>query len=302
VPQRFIPARGGPANATLLYQPMVLGVAAIRFKDEKLGVDENTEVAHLAPIQGAGPDWAGGQSVGVAPTDLETDPLPGAAFGELPPEISRAKNYSAWRDDFRNWLFRNRRIDLLKSTASGEISRPGESEAEFRARSTQAGRERRDVAVERLRAQYAPKIHRLEERIRNAQQVVQREAGQVRSQEVQTAISVGATILSSFLGRKRLSYTSLGRATTSVRGAGRVLDQEQDVGRAKEDLAAAQGELDALNKEFEQTAATVADTQQDELQGVSVRPRVSDITVSLLTLAWAPYWVDEHGARSAGWE
>jgi uncharacterized protein DUF87 len=302
VPQRFIPARGGPANATLVYEAMALGMADIRFRDAKLAVDESTPMAYVAPIGPGGPDWTAAKAIELKPAELESAPLQGAAFGNLSEAATRAKNYSSWSDDFRNWLFRNEKLDLRKSPTSGATSRPGESEAEFRSRSALAGRERRDAELERLRAKYAPKIHRLEERIRNAQQVVEREAGQVRSQGLQTAISVGATILASFLGRKRLSYTSMGRATTAARGAGRVIEQQQDVGRAKADVAAAQRDLDALNTEFQEATATLGDAPSDELQVVTVRPKMADISVSLLTLAWAPYWVDANGARSAAWE
>src|SRR6266850_3940884 len=97
------------------------------------------------------------------------------------------------------------------------------------AETDQRSREQRDAAVEKLRAQYTPKLQKIEERIRNAEQVVQREEGQARGAQVQTAISLGATVLTALLGRKRISYTSVGRATTAARGAQRAMQQGQDV-------------------------------------------------------------------------
>ena len=45
VPQHFVPVRGSaPAGATLVYQPMVLGAATVRFADTKAGVDQSEEV------------------------------------------------------------------------------------------------------------------------------------------------------------------------------------------------------------------------------------------------------------------
>jgi len=126
------------------------------------------------------------------------------------------------------------------------------------AASDQKAREQRDAAVEKLRAQYAPKLHKLEEKVRNAEQVVQREEGQARGAKIQTAISAGATILTALLGRKRVSYTSVGRATTAARGAQRAMQQEEDVKAAKEDLAAAQTEHDRLEEEL---AAKIAEMQ-----------------------------------------
>src|SRR6267142_2040670 len=101
-----------------------------------------------------------------------------------------------------------------------------------------------------LRAQYTPKLQKIEERIRNAEQVVQREEGQARGAQVQTAISLGATVLTALLGRKRISYTSVGRATTAARGAQRAMQQQQDVKAAKEDLEAAKAEYARLEEEL----------------------------------------------------
>jgi hypothetical protein len=124
-----------------------------------------------------------------------------------------------------------------------------------RADEDQAGREKRDAAIEALRAQYAPKIHRAEEKARHAQQVVEREEGQLRGAGLQTAVSAGATILTAIFGRKKVSYSTIGRGTTTARGAARAMEQREDVERAKENLAQAQQELDELNAEVEEKVA-----------------------------------------------
>jgi hypothetical protein len=124
-----------------------------------------------------------------------------------------------------------------------------------RADEDQQAREKRDQAIEDLRAQYAPRIHRAEEKARHATQVVEREEGQMKNAGLQTAVSAGATILTAIFGRKKLSYSTIGRGTTTARGAARAMQQREDVEHAKENLAAAQEELDALNAELEEKIA-----------------------------------------------
>jgi hypothetical protein len=121
-----------------------------------------------------------------------------------------------------------------------------------RAEDAQRAREKRDAAIEDLRAKYAPKIYRAEEKARRAAQIVEREEGQVRSSGAQTAVSVGAAVLTALFGRKKLSYSTIGRGTTAARGAARTLEQREDVKRAKENLAAAQQELAELEAELEE--------------------------------------------------
>ena len=144
------------------------------------------------------------------------------------------------------------------TTASRAPTGTAGSASDAVAESDQKSREQRDAAVEKLRAQYAPKLHKIEERVRNAEQVVQREEGQARGAQVQTVISAGATILTALLGRKRISYTSVGRATTAARGAQRAMQQQQDVKAAKEDLAAAHAEYERLEQEL---GAQIAEIQ-----------------------------------------
>ena len=126
-----------------------------------------------------------------------------------------------------------------------------------RADEDQQAREKRDQAIEALRAQYAPKIHRAEEKARHASQVVEREQAQMKNAGLQTAVSAGATILTAIFGRKKLSYSTIGRGTTTARGAARAMQQREDVEHAKENLAAAQQELDALNAELEEKVAAM---------------------------------------------
>ena len=154
-----------------------------------------------------------------------------------------------------------RLMDGKRPAASGAPRAPSGTvgaTSDAAAETAQRTREHRDAAVEKLRTQYAPKLRKLKEKMRNAEQVVQREEGQARGAKAQTAISAGATILDALLVRK-ITRTSMGRATTTARGAQRAMQQEQDVKAAKEDLAAAQAEHESLEQEL---AAKIAGIQQ----------------------------------------
>ena len=59
----------------------------------------------------------------------------------LPAGAGKAKSYEDWNKDFAGWLFRTQKVDLLKSPSTKEVSKPGESERDFRVRLQQSGRE-----------------------------------------------------------------------------------------------------------------------------------------------------------------
>ena len=300
VPQYFLPVRGSaPAGSTLTYRPMVLGAAKVNFVEARARVDFTQESVCLTPVtdQPIPVDWEVAQETDVSVSDLEKAPQEGGRFAELPAAASKAKSYAAWDKDFVTWLYGSQKLDLFKSPSLGELSNPGETERDFRVRLQQAARESRDAAAEKLRAKYAPKIATLKERVRRAEQAVEREAEQAKAQKVQTAISFGSTVLGAFVGRRAVSGT-LGRATTAARGVSRSMKEQQDVGRAEETVGAIQLQLADLEAEFKSEMDLLEakiDPQTETLEPISIRPKKTGIAVQLLALAWAPYWQAKEG-------
>ncbi len=307
VRQYFVPASGRqPPDTELVYQPTVFGSALVRVSSAKQGVEITRNLRLLAPITGGAlaVDWSMARDAGMISSDLEPEPLEEARFTELPAEAGNAKSYRGWKKAFHDWLYRSQTVQLWKSQRFNEMSNPGESERDFRIRLQEIAHERRDRLVEQMRKKYAPKILRLQERIRRAEQAVEREQEQATHSKVQTAISIGATLLGAFLGRKAVSTSSLGKATTAVRGAGRSMKEAKDVKRAKENVEALQERLADLEAEFEDETEGLGASDaipSEDLETVTLRPTKTNISVRLVALAWAPYWQDGRGIPTPAW-
>ncbi len=308
VPQQFIPIRGAqPSGSRLVYQPMLLGGAQVRFSDSKAGIDVTEDVTVLVPItEGAVPvDWDHATDAALTLSDLEQVPAEGAKFSSPPAVAGKVKNYEAWGKDFSGWLFRNQKVELLRSPSTKEASRPGESERDFRVRLQQTGREQRDTQSDSLRKKYAPKMTALQDRIRRAEHMVERQQTESRSSRLQAAISVGATILGAFMGRKTISATTIGKATTAIRGAGRAIKESQDVGQAQENRAALEQQLADLEAQFKaetDALAAATDPLNEKLETLSLKPTKANIAVKLVALAWVPYWQDGTGTLLSAWD
>jgi hypothetical protein len=308
VRQHFVPLRSSkPDGSELVYAPMLLGSSQIRFSDTKSGIDTTQDVTVFAPIsEGAvSVDWDHVVETDLAVADLEQAPETNGQFLSLPASAGKAKSYADWNKDFVGWLFRTQKVELLKSPSTKDVSKPGESERDFRVRLQQSGREQRDKAAESLRQKYAPKIATLEDRIRRAEQMKERQQAESRSSQVQAAISVGASILGAFLGRKTISATNIGRATTAIRGAGRAIKESQDVGQAEENVAALQQQLAALEAQFKsesEALAVATDPLNEQFESIAIRPTKSNIAVKLVALAWTPYWRDGKGTLTQAWQ
>ena len=204
------------------------------------------------------------------------------------------------------WIYSNYKLELLKSPSLKQFSNVGESERDFRVRIQLNGREQRDAAAEKIRQKYEPKLASLEEQLRRSQAVVDREAEQAKQQKTQMAISVGATLLGAFLGggRSPINTGTIGRATTAARGASRIMKESQDVGRAKDTVAAYQQRLQQLESDFKAESdllSTKIDPLTEELEHLSIRPAKKDILVRLVTLAWLPNWQTPDGRVTPAW-
>ena len=307
VPQHFVPLRGSkPDGSELVYEPMLLGSARIRFSDSKSGIDSPQDLTVLAPIVD-GPvaiDWDKADLASLVVGDLEHDPEAGAQFLALPGIAGKAKSYADWNKDFGGWLYRTQKVELFKSPSTKEVSNLGESERDFRVRLQQIGREARDKALEELRQKYASKIATLEDRIRRAELAKEKQQTESRASQVQAAISVGASILGAFMGRKTISASNIGRATTAIRSAGRVMKEAKDVGVAEENVAALQQQLADLEAQFKsesEALAAATDPLHEKLDRISIKPTKANIAVKLVALAWTPHWRDTTGTLTSAW-
>ncbi len=289
VRQVFLPASGAPT-----YAPQLLGLARVRYMDSKTKKEVLAEELALAVPLGEDlidVDWSDARELPIDERDLVAEPAAGASFLDLPAAAGKAKSYKSWQKKLSDALYRGRELELFKSKTYKEVSQPGESERDFRARLGDHAREERDERIEKLRKKHASKVSKLEERIRKAKQAVEREQEQASGQKLQTAISVGATLLAAFTGKKALSYSTLSRATTAARGASRSSKEKQDVERARETVEALTEDLEELSRELEEEIEKIEerfDPANEELSTVSIRPRRSDVEVRLVALAWEP--------------
>jgi hypothetical protein len=304
VPQYFLPVHGTGGPVT--YHPAVLGVADVSFASAKYGVTEQRRVALLATMDD-GPitlEWDNAERMALDPSALERGPVDGAAYGALPKAAANAKSYPAWSKAFQKWIVTNETVSLLRSAAFKQTSKPGEAERDFRIRLQLMAREARDHQIETLRGKYATKLASLQERLRRAEQAVQREQAQASQAKMDTAISVGGAILGAIFGRGKISAGAISKVGTAARGAGRAAQQQGDVTRANESVQALQlqyADLEAaLQQDIDALGATY-DAQQDALEAIPIKAKSGDVHLQLVALVWVPFRRDAAGMASAAW-
>jgi hypothetical protein len=288
--QEFFLPREDRSAAPLVYRPFLLGVARVSFSDRVLSVDVTKEVLYAAAItdDAIQVDWEQAEPLEARAADLEREPDASAVFAPLPPVALQPKRYSTWGKAFARWVAQQEAVELLRHPTLGITSRPGESERDFRIRAQLAARSARDEAVQDVRKKYAARQAALTERLRRAESAVEREQQQASDQKVQTAVSIGATLLGALLGRKAVSASTLGRATTSARGMGRTMKEASDVKRAAETVDAVRADVERLESQIAADSALVAGRfeQEAEFTRVAVRPKRGQVEVQFVALLW----------------
>lgn len=296
ISQFYTPIRSNqPGQSSLLYHPMIFGSAMVYYLDAKAGISTQHPLAFFAefPEEGFDVNWNESIPVDLQTTDLEKFPDEDGVYASFPGTAVKGKNYDRWNKALSDSLFRNQTLKLLKSPSAQELSHPSETERDFRIRVQQTVREKRDQLIAKLRERYAPKLNALQERIRKAEQSVAREAEQASQQKVQTAISFGTTILGAIFGRKKLSTSSIGRATTAARGVGKSMKESQDIDRAQENVEVLRKQYQDLEEELRlevETATTTLDSVTEDLETVELKPTKANIKVQMISFVWAPFW------------
>lgn len=286
ITQYFLPLGG----SVMHYEPCIVGAAQVQFADSKMGVDVVRQVAYAAPVsdKALAVDWSGAEELDLPLEDLEKQPAEGSTFAELPAAASNPKNYAAWQRDFATWLFQTQTMELYKSRLTGEVSKPGETEGDFRIRVQQRARELRDEQAGKLRQKYAPKMQTLNDRLFRAQQRVEVEKQQASQQKMQSMLTIGTSLLGAFLGRKAVSASNVGRIGTAARSVGRIGKESADVGRAEDSVEMIQQQIKDLEAQFQAdvNALPGAEAAGEAMETLAVKAKKTGINVQLTALGW----------------
>ena len=244
-----------PEAGPLLHPTLGLRIRAT-FASRRPAAEAPAEVLVSVPFGPDGqPAWR--QAAVACATHQAHSPVAhgGPVFVDPPPAARQAAQQQAWQIEGRGQLGENLEIPVLRE---GKITgAPFETDAEFRLRLEQAAREERDEAVRLMRQKFETKLRSAADKVIRAREAVAGQKTQARSAQVQTAISVGTSLLGALFGKRASGLGHITRAGTAARGAARAMKESAEVGTAEEKLAAAEAVAAELEAELETKAAEI---------------------------------------------
>jgi hypothetical protein len=300
----FIPIRTkAPADAKLVYRPNIWGSAAIQFVENSRGIDISRSMKLMTPItnEPIPVDWEKNQSIELEESELLKAAQENPVYSDLPDAAQKAKNFQNWAKDFEEHLFRSEKLTLYKSPSLNVISKPMETERDFRSRISQSARENRDEWVDKLRSKYEKQMASLQEKIRKAEDKLALEQSQSRQKKIESAISIGASILGAFMGRKVVTGSSLSRAGRTVHST---IKESGDVSRAEDTLTVLQQQLAGIEEAFQREVDAQSeklDSFGENLEKITINLKRTNIFTKLVNFVWAPFWQSGGKADSPAW-
>ncbi len=83
------------------------------------------------------------------------------------------------------------------------------------------------------------------------------------------------------------------------------MKESKDVARAGDTVEALRERLVDLDAQFQEDKDNLT-TQWEEdagdLESIIIRPKKTNISITIVTLAWVPYWQDSSGDMTPAWE
>jgi hypothetical protein len=295
IQEKFLAISGRiPDGYKLEYRPGLIGKGKLHFVRKADGIDEWRTCYLLQSSDNSPPDdvWQGAAMVDNPPA-AEDAPDGQAHFADLPSELGREKSYAVFLKQLKEHLYREGALELWQCDMPEAISRPLESEADFRARLV-------PLLQSELATQKADLEKRYAKKLTDANDKVQKAKARVAARRWQFFAKLGgmlwvvvdtvmAAMGKNLPGRRRsLDPAIRGMATETGYSSNAKLDLE----RAEQNLQQLQQQRDEELKQLEARLSVAGLT----LQKLELKPLKGDIEADEVSLAWLPYRISPAGA------
>jgi len=276
----------------LQYAPWLAGSATVRFYNQARGIDQVENVNIRLPLDTETvPEWEQAVENPVSLEETVAVPPGHARYRELPGRVGTEgaiKEYAVKLSDF---LYRDRKLELLRVPSLNLESGPGESENQFRKRFADLLRDRKEAELKKIEEQIRKRRETLEHQLARSLDKIDKEKGDVTARGMDTALSVGLAVFGTLFGRKGYSVTNASRSAQGVRNAGRMMKEKEDVRRAEEDARRIEADIAALAVEFQEKAGEFSARFSPENfteERFFIKPRRADVYNVKVFLQWEP--------------
>ncbi len=257
------------------------------FDDQNADLDHREEWEAVFFPLGDRFDPATGRPVDYDPRDLRDEAPPDARYVLPEAPLDSASFFREAERDLKEWLYRNRSVEILRNPTLKLYSRVGESRDEFEQRCDAAAQEAADAEVAKLKDRFETRIDRVKDQISAADRRVRELETDVQQRRQQEVISGAGDLLGALLGGRRRSRSLQGAASRRSQ----TVRTQQRLQSAEEKVAEKTAELEDLEADLADEILEITGKWDDaalDIEELSVDLEKTDITVDEVALVWIP--------------
>lgn len=291
--------RSLPSNAIsrgLLYRPVLLAQAEIRFMQRKYNLDhEQTETSLVLEADRRGTarweDWLTQQ---IDPKSLDRRQAPEASFDALEAPFNDGRTLRALKTDFTDWAYRNIEVSVRGNEKLKVFAGPEVSQSEFRRMCAEAARTLRNAEVDKVEASYEKKLDRIEDRLQREERELRQDESDLKQRRMEEYGTHAENVLSLFSKRSRRLTTSLSKRRMTEKAEADVEESLDAIEDFKQEILDLEKELKSAIDDVQAKWAEIV----DDMTEIPIRPYKKDVLVDLFGVAWFPYHVVEAEGRT----
>ncbi len=219
--------------------------------------------------------------------DLRPGPPKEGTFVLTDAPIDAAAFFKEAETNLKEWLYRNRTVEVFKNEPLKIYSRIGETADEFAERCAEAAEDAADAEVAKLRDRYEVKIGRVKDQLATAERRTRELEVDTQSRRQQELVAGAGDLLSVFLGGKRRSRSLSGAAS---RRSQTVRTQER-LRTAQETLSEKAADLEDLEDDLATDLMEITGRWNDaaqDIKTIEIGLEKTDIAVDEMALVWIP--------------
>jgi hypothetical protein len=286
-----------PAEARMtgvLYRPVILGSAQVRFLDRRYSLDiqQAKSVLVTALDKRVVVHWD--DFVRAVPDEKEMDPTPNpqARFAALDGPVADARLLTALQKDFSDWAYRTSKVTIRANKVLGVFATPDVSQADFMKACADAAREARDADLAKATTTLDRQIAAIQEKLSREERELQQDKTELDERKREELVSGAETVFSLLGGRRS-------RRISSTMSKHRMTEQSKD---DVDDSANAIAEFKQQLTQLEQARQKALDetgtkwgNAVNNVTEIPVLPKKTDVYVNLFGVAWLPYYQVKSG-------
>jgi hypothetical protein len=281
----------------LLYRPVLLAQAGVRFLDRKakLEAEKTTTCLVHEPDPRGFLRWEEHLAEALDPGSLDQGPAPEARYADVSAPLTDASAMRELEKDFLDFVHHQAEIRLLYNPRLDLLATPEMSETAFRAQCQTAARDALEAEIEEVEDKYLEKMKRLKDRIAREERELAEDESEFsarRLEEVATHFENVLGLLSGSRSRRRIS-TSLTKRRMTTKAKSDIEESEaqlegliRDLSELEEEMAE---EVEALERRWEEA--------EEEIEERVFKPYKKDVRTQFFGVGWHPYWQAEVGGQ-----